>query len=85
MNETMKELKNILTEQKHINRNIQFLTNGGIIFTGLYNARSSDNRVNQAMGLLAACLALVGQIILLVEDIKECIEEPDELDDGEEF
>ncbi len=84
MSEVTKELKEILTEQKHINRNIQFLTNGGIIITGLYNARNSENRINQVMGLIAACLALVGQLIILGQDIKECIDEPDEFEGGEE-
>lgn len=85
MKEIKQELKQILTEQKHINRNIQFLTNGGIVFTGLYSARNSENSINQVMGLLAAGLAVFGQLLLLIEDIKECIDEPDEFEsDGDE-
>ena len=77
------ELKEIVTEQKRISRNVQFLINGGIIFTSLYKVKEYENSVVKGLSLATAGLAMFSQILLMVEDLKETINEPDDEDLGD--
>ena len=83
MNEIKKDLKELKKGQNKIIRKLEFIINGVIVVIGLVNANTSDNKIDLTLGLLAAGLAAVCQCLLVYEDIKEIIEEPDE-DDLEE-
>ena len=83
MSEITKELKEIKKGQNKIIRKLEFIVNGAIVVLGLYDANHSDSKVEMVMGLLTAGLAIACQGLLVYEDIKEIIAEPDE-DDSEE-
>ncbi len=88
MDEIRTELKEIRKNQGTILRRIEFLLNAGIIISGTYNARTSDSTWGKFFGILAVGLAIVCQIILVYEDIKEELDTPDDEteeddDDGE--
>jgi hypothetical protein len=78
MSEITKGLKEIKKGQNKIVRKLEFIMNGAIAVIGLYNARTSDDKVELVMGLMAAGLATICQGLLVYEDIKEIIDEPDE-------
>lgn len=77
------ELKKIIKEQKKTSRNLQFLINGGIIFTSFYKINEHDNKVVKIMSLVTVGLAVFSQMVLMIEDLKEEWNAPDE-DDEEE-
>ena len=83
MNNMEKDLMEIKKSQSKIIRKLEYIINGVMIIIGLFNAKTSDSKVELIMGLLVAGLAIVCQGLLVFEDIKEIIEEPD-ADDLEE-
>ncbi len=85
MNEIRNELREIRKGQNKIIRKLEYIINGAIVVIGLFNANNSDDKIELTMGLLAAGLAAVCQGLLVYEDIKEIIAEPDTEDefDGE--
>lgn len=78
MSEITKELKEIKKGQNKIVRKLEFIINGAIAVIGMYNAQTSDDKVELIMGIIVASLATICQGLLVYEDIKEIIAEPDE-------
>lgn len=78
MNTMEKDLMEIKKGQSKIIRKLEYIINSVMIIIGLFNAKTSDSRIELIMGLLAAGLATICQGLLVFEDIKEIIEEPDE-------
>lgn len=72
------ELKKIAKEQKKTSRNVQFLINGGIIFTSLYKINEYNNKLVKILSLITVGLAVFSQMVLMIEDLKEEWNAPDE-------
>ncbi len=77
---------NIKQELKKTSRNVQFLINAGIIFTSLYKINESDIKLVKILSIVTAGLAVLSQVVLFVEDMKEEWNAPDdgEIEDTDE-
>ena len=84
MNSMEKDLKEIKKGQNKIIRKLEFIINSVVFTIGLVNVRTGDSKIEVIKGIIVAVLAAASQGLLVFEDIKEIIEEPDEEDIEEE-
>lgn len=73
-------------ELKKTSRNVQFLINAGIIFTSLNKINESDIKLVKILSIVTAGLAVLCQVVLFMEDMKEEWNAPDdgEIEDTDE-
>ncbi len=78
MNKMRNELKAIQKSQEGIKRKIDFLTYGVMFITSSLTVKESESSIGKILGYIAMILALIGQIVVSILDIKETMDDTED-------
>lgn len=78
MNKMRNELKAIQKSQEGMKRKIDFLTYGVMFITSSLTVKESESSIGKILGYIAMILALIGQIVVSILDIKETMDDTED-------
>ncbi len=78
MNEYKRELKELVNQQKKTNRTLDMWTYRAMFFISMIPAMLSKDKHSSTLGYIGAGLAIVLQIIILIEDMMDIADEFDD-------
>ena len=78
MNKMRNELKAIQKSQEGMKRKIDFLTYGVMFITSSLTVKESESSTGKILGYIAMILALIGQIVVSILDIKETMDDTED-------